>query len=89
MHLTKIEVLAEAYRKAKRNGGTPGADGLTFEDIERSGLEAFLKTIREELLARTYKPQANRRVEIPKGNGKVRTLQIPCIRDRVVQGALK
>ena len=37
----------------------------------------------------TYQPQSNRFVEIPKGNGKTRTLQIPCIRDRVVQGALK
>ena len=89
VYLTKIEVLAEAYRQAKRNGGAPGVDGRTFEEIETSGREAFLEAIREELLARTYKPQANRRVEIPKDNGKVRTLQIPCIRDRVVQGALK
>jgi group II intron reverse transcriptase/maturase len=89
VHVTKIEVLAEAYWQAKRNGGAPGIDGVTFEDIERLGRDAFLKSIREDLLARTYKPQANRPVEIPKGNGKVRTLQIPCIRDRVVQGALK
>ena len=89
VHVTKIEVLAEAYRQAKRNGGGPGIDGLTFESIEESGREAFLKAIREDLRAGTYRPRANRRAEIPKGNGKVRTLQIPCIRDRVVQGALK
>ena len=89
VHVTKIEVLAEAYRQAKRNGGAPGIDRKTFEDIETSGRDAFLNAIREDLMARTYKPGANRRVEIPKGNGKVRTLQIPCIRDRVVQGALK
>lgn len=89
VHVTKIEVLAEAYHQAKRNGGAPGIDGMTFDDIEESGREAFLNAIREDLLAKTYKPRANRRVEVPKGNGKVRTLQIPCIRDRVVQGALK
>lgn len=89
VHVTKIEVLAEAYRQAKRNGGAAGIDGQTFEDVDAAGTEAFLKTIRDDLVAGTYKPQANRFVEIPKGNGKTRTLQIPCIRDRVVQGALK
>jgi len=89
VHVTKSEVLAEAYRQAKRNGGAPGIDGQKFEDVEASGTEAFLQSIRDDLIAGTYKPQANRFVEIPKGNGKTRTLQIPCIRDRVVQGALK
>jgi len=89
VHVAKIEVLAEAYRQAKKNGGAPGIDGQTFEDVEASGVEAFLKSIRDDLLAGTYKPRVNRFVEIPKGNGKTRTLQIPCIRDRVVQGALK
>jgi group II intron reverse transcriptase/maturase len=89
VHMTKIEVLAEAYRQAKRNGGAPGIDGETFEDADALGVAAFLQSIRDELVAGTYKPRANRFVEIPKGNGKTRTLQIPCIRDRVVQGALK
>ena len=89
VHVTKIEVLAEAYRQAKRNGGAPGIDGETFEDVDAAGTEAFLQSIRDDLIAGTYKPRANRFVEIPKGNGKTRTLQIPCIRDRVVQGALK
>ena len=89
VHVTKIEVLVEAYRQAKRNGGAPGIDGQTFEDVEAMGKEAFLQSIRDDLTAGTYKPQANRFAEIPKGNGKTRTLQIPCIRDRVVQGALK
>ena len=89
VHVAKVETLAEAYQQAKRNGGAPGRDGRTFADIEAEGLEPFLRAIRDELLTGTYQPQANRVVEIPKEKGKVRKLQIPCIRDRVVQGALK
>lgn len=89
VHVAKIETLEEAYQIAKRNDGAPGLDGQTFEDIEASGLSLFLAQLREELLSDRYQPQANRRVEIPKDNGKVRMLSIPCIRDRVVQGALK
>jgi group II intron reverse transcriptase/maturase len=89
VHVAKIETLKEAYRQAKENRGAPGVDGQTFEAIEQSGTDAFLQHIRNELLAGTYEPRANRPVDIPKENGKVRRLQIPCIRDRVVQGALK
>lgn len=89
MHITKMETLEEAYRIAKGNGGAAGIDDQKFEDIERTGRAAFLAAVREDLVTGRYKPMPNRKVEIPKGNGKVRTLQIPCIRDRVVQGALK
>ena len=89
VHITKPETLEETYRAAKRNGGAPGLDGQTFEDIERTGRPEFLASVREELMTGRYKPKPNRRVDIPKGNGKFRTLQIPCIRDRVVQGAVK
>ena len=88
VHVTKIETLEEAYRTAKSNGGAAGVDGQKFEDIETAGRAAFLAEVREDLVTGRYKPKPNRRVEIPKGNGKLRTLQIPCIRDRVVQGAL-
>lgn len=89
VHVTKIETLEEAYRIAKANGGAPDIDGQRFQEIESSGLAAFLKAVREDLITGRYKPMPNRKVEIPKGIGKVRTLQIPSIRDRVVQGALK
>jgi RNA-directed DNA polymerase len=89
VHVTKIETLEEAYRIAKGNGGAPGIDGQSFRDIESTGRAAFLAAVREDLVTGRYKPMPNRPVEIPKGNGKFRTLQIPCIRDRVVQGALK
>jgi RNA-directed DNA polymerase len=89
VHIIKPETLAEAYRIAKRNGGAAGIDGQTFEDIDAAGLASFLAAIRQDLRTGRYNPQPNRRVEIPKENGKVRELQIPCIRDRVVQGALK
>jgi RNA-directed DNA polymerase len=89
VHVGKLETLRAAYDLAKRNDGAPGIDGVTFEAIEASGVEAFLGQLRDELVARTYRPLRNRRVEIPKRGGKVRVLGIPAIRDRVVQGALK
>jgi RNA-directed DNA polymerase len=89
VHVCKMETLAEAYKMAKRNGGGPGTDGVTFGAIEEQGVEAFLEGIREQLVTGTYWPTRNRRKEIPKGDGKMRVLGIPTIRDRVVQGALK
>ena len=89
VHVCKMETLEAAYAVAKKNNGAPGLDGVTFEAIEEAGVEAFLLDLQAELVSETYRPSRNRRQEIPKGNGKVRVLGIPCIRDRVIQGALK
>ena len=89
VHVCKLETLREAYALAKRNDGSPGIDGVTFEAIEAGGVERFIGQIREELVTGEYLPLRNRRQEIPKDGGKVRVLGIPAIRDRVVQGALK
>jgi len=84
-----METLHEAYRIAKENDGAPGIDGVTFEAIEESGVEGFLRQIRDELITNTYRPMRARKQEIPKDGGKVRVLSIPSIRDRLVQGAVK
>src|SRR5436305_2891215 len=89
VHVCKRETLQYAYRLAKANNGAPGIDGVTFAAVEAGGVEAFLDQLRGELVQRTYRPQRARKVEIPKGNGKLRQLSIPSIQDRVVQGALK
>jgi RNA-directed DNA polymerase len=89
VHICKMETLYEAYQIAKENDGAPGIDGVTFETIEESGVEGFLRQIRDELLTNTYRPMRARKKEIPKDGGKVRVLAIPTIRDRVVQGAVK
>ena len=90
VHVCKMETLQEAYQMAKRNDGAPGIDGVTFDAIEESGVESFLKQIQDELVQETYQPMRVRKKEIPKDGGtKVRVLSIPAIRDRVVQGALK
>jgi RNA-directed DNA polymerase len=90
VHVVELETLRAAYDLAKRNNGAPGIDGVTFEAIEAAGVEAFLVQLQDELVTRTYRPQRNRRVEIPKDGGtEVRVLGVPAIRDRVVQGALK
>lgn len=89
VHICKSETLREAYKLAKQNNGAPGIDGVTFEAIEKSGVEDFLEQIRNELSTRQYQPMRNRQKAIPKGNGKTRLLGIPSIRDRIVQGAVK
>src|SRR3954462_15059372 len=88
VHVCKQETLQEAYRLAKANDGAPGIDGVTFVAVEAEGVKGFLDQLRKELVERTYRPQRARKVEIPKDGNKVRVLSIPCIRDRVVQGAL-
>ena len=75
VHVCKPETLREAYEMARRNGGAAGIDGVTFAAIEEAGLEAFLDDIHDELHSRTYRPSANRQVEIPKDGG----VRIPCV----------
>ena len=90
VHVCKMETLRTAYRLAKANDGAPGIDGVTFEAIEAGGVDDFLAQVRDELVTFRSRPLRNRQREIPKeGTTKMRTLSIPAIRDRVVQGALK
>ena len=71
------DVLAHAYALVKSHQGAPGVDGQSFWGIESQGLEEWLTGIREDLRAKTYQPQAVRRVMIPKPGGGERPLGIP------------
>ena len=84
------DVLRIAYARVKANAGAPGIDGQTFEVIEKEvGVDTFLRSIKERLLRRRYRPLPVRRVYIPKADGTQRPLGIPVITDRVVQAAVK
>ena len=72
-------MLRHAYALARSNKGAPGVDGVTFAMIEADGLEAWLDGIREDLRAKTYRPQPVRRVMIPKPGGGERPLGIPTL----------
>jgi hypothetical protein len=76
----RADVLLHAYECCRLNGGTAGVDGQTFADIEAYGVGQWLGELAEELRKKTYRPQAVRRVYIPKPGGKQRPLGIPMIR---------
>jgi RNA-directed DNA polymerase len=83
------DVLGHAYALARANGGAPGPDGVTFEQIDMEGAEALLEKLCDELKTKTYRSGPVRRVYIPKLDGSERPLGIPNVRDRVVQTAVK
>jgi len=82
------DILWQAYRHCRANGGAPGADRVTFEQIEAEGLGEWLAKLQQELRSKTYCPSPLLRVWIPKSNGGQRPLSIPAIRDRVAQMAM-
>jgi len=81
------DVLLWAWSCSRANGGSCGVDGQSFQGIEAKGVEGWLEELATELKERTYRPQAVRRVQIPKPDGKQRPLGIPTIKDRVAQMA--
>ena len=82
------ENLEAAVKAVKRNKGAAGIDGMTVFEIEEH-IQEFYIPLRNKLLDGSYKPQPVKRVEIPKPNGDKRKLGIPCVRDRVVQQAIR
>ena len=78
------ENMNAAYKRVCANKGAGGVDNVTVEELE-DYIKEHWNSIREQIKHRKYKPQAVRRVEIPKPNGGVRKLGIPTVMDRVIQ----
>jgi RNA-directed DNA polymerase len=89
--VARSDVLEQAWGEVRKNRGAPGVDGITIDDVVRSGIEEFLDELAERLRAGTYRPRPLRRVHIPKPGrpGQLRPLGIPCLADRVVMAAAK
>ena len=76
-----------AWRHVRRNRGSPGVDGMSIDET-RNYLKEHWPTIRDQLLEGTYSPQPVKRVNIPKPDGGVRKLGVPCVVDRLIQQGL-
>jgi RNA-directed DNA polymerase len=86
----RADVLERAWMQVKANQGSPGVDAQTIEAIEAGGVETFLAAVQAELREGRYRPQAVRRVWIPKpGKPEKRPLGIAAVKDRVIQTAAK
>jgi len=81
------ENLETAWKRVRRNKGSPGVDGMTIDET-KDYLREHWPSIRSQLLKGTYQPQPVKRVEIPKPDGGVRKLGVPCVVDRLIQQAL-
>jgi len=81
------ENLVKAWKRVRQNKGSPGVDGMTIDDA-RDYLREHWPSIRSQLLEGTFQPQPVKRVEIPKPDGGVRKLGVPCVVDRLIQQAL-
>jgi RNA-directed DNA polymerase len=79
--------LERAWKRVRSNKGGPGADAMTIEGA-KGYLREHWTTIRSQLLSGTYQPQPVKRVEIPKPDGGIRKLGVPCVVDRLIQQAL-
>ena len=85
--LYREDILAHAYAQCRSNRGAPGVDGQDFADVEAYGVEKWLGELAFALREETYRPDAIRRVYIPKANGKRRPLGISTLKDRVCMTA--
>jgi len=84
------DVLREAWAQVKANRGAGGIDDEEIDEIVAQGKEdSMILELEQKLITRTYRPNAVRRVEIPKPKGGTRSLGIATVRDRVVQTAMK
>jgi RNA-directed DNA polymerase len=79
--------LGEAYKRVRSNGGAPGVDGMTVEELPIY-FRKHWPEIKAQLLEGTYKPKPVKKVEIPKPAGGTRQLGIPCVQDRLIQQAV-
>ena len=88
-HMTRDDVLVEAWKRVRANKGAAGVDGQTLDEVEQYGVDRFLKEIGDALREGEYRAEVVLRRYIPKGDGRKRPLGIPTVKDRVVQTAAK
>lgn len=83
-----LATLGLAWTKVQANRGAAGVDGQSVDRFAAKA-EFYLSELATALRDGSYRPQAVKRVEIPKGDGRTRPLGIPTVKDRIVQQAVR